>query len=169
MEQLLSLSKEELLKLIQIHALNWLAHDGCWFLAAEKTLGLEAAMDLDTQSWNEFSPLEAKRIMKAFDIPDRGGLDALQKALGYRLYATVNPQSIERPDDRTLIYRMLECRVQSARQRKNLPAFPCKSVGKVEYARFAETIDPRIQTRCLQCPPDPTAGTGCQCAWEFTI
>ena len=64
---------------------------------------------------------------------------------------------------------MIECRVQSARKRKGLPDFPCKPVGTVEYSQFARTIDPRIKTRCLQCPPDSTEGRGCVCAWEFTI
>ncbi len=169
MEQLRDLAKEDLLKVIQIHAESWLAHDGCWFLAVEEKYGLETAMALDTDAWHHFSPVEAKRIMRAFDVPEGGGLDALEQALGFRLYATVNPQRIERPDANTLIYKMIDCRVQTARQRKNLPAFPCKSVGIVEYARFAETIDPRIKTRCLQCPPDPRAGAGCACAWEFTI
>lgn len=169
MEQFQHLPREDLLKLIEIHAKNWLAHDGCWFLAAESAYGLDAAIALDTRAWELFSPTEARRIMAAFQIPPGGGLEALEKALGYRLYATINPQAVERPRENTLVYKMVECRVQSTRRRKGLPDFPCKPVGLVEYSKFAETIDPRIQTRCLQCPPDPTEDTGCGCAWEFTI
>ncbi|HUU84922.1 MAG TPA: DUF6125 family protein [Phycisphaerae bacterium] len=169
MEHLQNLSRQELVTLIDVHAKCWLAHDGCWFLAVEDKYGLDVAMELDTRSWERFSPIEARRIMQAFDIPEGGGLDALEKALRYRLYATVNPQAVERPDQRTLIYKMVECRVQSARRRKGLPDFPCKPVGLVEYSRFAETIDLRIKTRCLQCPPDDTEGTGCICTWEFTV
>ena len=169
MEHLQRLSHHELLKLIDVHAKSWLAHDGCWFLAAEEAYGLDAAIALDTRSWELFSPAEAKRIMKAFAIPQGGGLDALENAVSYRLYATINPQAIERPDSNRLIYRMIQCRVQDARRRKGLPDFPCKPVGIVEYSKFAETIDPRIKTRCLQCPPDDTSDSGCTCAWEFTI
>jgi hypothetical protein len=71
-------------------------------------------------------------------------------------------------DDHTLRFEMNDCRVQSARKRKGLPDFPCKPVGLVEYAGFASTIDPRIQTRCLACPPDPHPETY-WCAWEFTL
>lgn len=169
MEHLHALSRDELLTLLDVHAKSWLAHDGCWFLAAEERYGLDAAIALDTRSWELFSPAEAKRIMKAFHIPQGGGLDALEKAVKYRLYATVNPQAIERPDNNTLIYKMIECRVQDARRRKGLPDFPCRPVGLVEYSKFAETIDPRIRTRCLQCPPDHATDGGCACAWEFTI
>ena len=169
MEHLRNLSREELLTLVDIHAKSWLAHDGCWFLAAEEQYGLEAAIALDTKSWERFSPAEAKRIMKAFNIPENGGLDALQKAFGYRLYATVNRDAVERPDERRLIYKMIDCRVQETRRRKGLPDFPCKSVGIVEYTKFADTIDPRIKTRCIQCPPDATRESDYTCAWEFTI
>lgn len=169
MEQLRNLSREELLTLIEVHAKSWLAHDGCWFLAAEEAYGLEAAIALDTKSCELFSPAEARRIMTAFNIPQGGGLDGLERALKYRLYAAVNPQAIERPDENRLVYKMIECRVQSARKRKGLADFPCKSVGIVEYSQFARTIDPRINARCLQCPPDATEGSGCVCAWEFTI
>jgi len=169
MNHLEDLSREQLLTLIDIHAKSWLAHDGCWFLAAEEKYGLSTAIALDTHAWQRFSPTEARRIMKAFDIPANGGLDALERALDYRLYATINPQAKERPEPNRLIYKMVECRVQHARRRQNLPDFPCKPVGLVEYARFAEAVDPRIHTRCIQCPPDETKHSDCVCAWEFTI
>jgi len=52
--------------------------------------------------------------------------------------------------------------------REELQDFPCRSVGIVEYSYFAKTIDPRIETRCLACPPDPhPADTWC--VWEFAI
>ena len=168
-EFLRDLTRQELLKLIEVHAKNWLAHDGCWFLAAEQKYGFDSAIQLDTVACGNFSRIEAKRIMKAFGIPEGGGLDALQRALGYRLYTTVNPQTIERPEAGKLVFKMLECRVHAARERKGLPRFPCKSVGTTEYAEFAGAVDPRIKTRCLQCPPDATGGTGFVCGWEFTL
>jgi len=167
MEDITALSREELLKLVQAYARSWLAHDGCWFLAAEEKYGMDTAMELDTRSWERFSPAEARRIMRTFDIAPNGGLVSLEKALGYRLYAAVNRQEAEWVDEHTLVFRMVECRVQTARRRKGLPDFPCKPVGIVEYSGFARAIDPRIQTRCLTCPPDPV--TECYCAWEFTL
>jgi len=159
------LSREDLITLVHLYAKNWLAHDGCWFLAAEEKFGMETAIELDTKSWACFSPVEARRIMQTFDIPEGSGLDALVKALGYRLYAAVNRQEAERVDDHTLRFRMIECRVQQARQRKGLPPFPCKSVGLVEYTQFARAVDPRIETTCVHAPPD--APTSSYCEWEF--
>jgi hypothetical protein len=144
-----------------------MAHDGCWFLAAEARFGIETAIDLDRESWRRFSSAEARRIMEAFAIPSGGGLRALEKALGYRLYAMVNEQAAAWADDGSLQFRMIECRVQSTRRRKGLPDFPCKSVGIVEYTEFAKAIDPRIKMECLVCPPDPIGDS--YCAWRFTL
>jgi len=159
------LSRDDLLKLVRLFAKNWLAHDGCWFLAAEEKLGMETAIELDTKSWVCFSPVEARRIMLMFDIPESGGLDALDKALAFRLYAAINLQEAERVDDQTLRFRMVECRVQQARQQKGLPPFPCKSVGLVEYMQFARAVDPRIETTRVHAPPDSVTDGFCE--WEF--
>ena len=167
MKNLEKMSKSELIKLVKIYAKNWLAHDGCWFLAAEEKYGLETAIELDTKSWNRFAVAEARRIMKEFNIPENGGLKALEQAFGYRLYSAINKQEIEWINDETMVFRMVECRVQKTRSKKNLPAFPCKPVGIVEFTQFAKTIDPRILTRCISCPPDPV--TNAFCAWDFTI
>jgi len=161
------LSREELVRLVRMYARNWLAHDGCWFLAAEERLGLEAAMELDARSWERFAPAEAKRIMKEFAIPAHGGLEALARALKLRLYAAINPQEIIVRDEKTLVFRMVECRVQKTRREKGLPDFPCKAVGMVEFSNFARAVDERISTRCISCPPDPV--TDSYCRWEFIL
>jgi len=162
------LPREQLLKIIDMYAKNWLAIDGTWFLAAEERFGMDVAIDLDAQSWRRFSPLEARRIMREMGIKPGSGLEGLKMALQYRVYARLNRQSIEDVDERRFIFRMESCRVQDARKRKGLPDFPCKKVGLVEYSEFARTIDPRIKTRCIACPPDPHPPEY-WCAWEFTL
>ena len=165
---LADLSRDDLEGMLRDAARNWLSHDGLWFLAVEERFGLEAAMELDGRAWEAFTAIEAKRIMERHDIEPGGGIEALARALGLRLYALINRQEIVEQTDRRLVFRMNECRVQAARRRKGLPDFPCKSVGLIEYRGFAHTIDPRIETRCLGCPPDPHPGDW-HCAWEFII
>lgn len=159
-------SRDDLLLLLDVYAKNWLAHDGCWFLAAEEMYGLATAIELDRKSWERFAPAEARRIMQAFGIT-AGGLASLEKALGYRLYAMINKQSSRWTLDGALEFRMNECRVQATRRRKGLPDFPCKPVGIVEFSGFAAAIDPRIRTECVACPPDPVGEA--YCTWRFTI
>ncbi len=162
------MSREELLRALEIFAKNWLAPDGCWFLAAAARLGMETAIELDRLSWEQFAAVEARRIMAAFDIPANGGLPALEKALGLRMYSVINTQRAVWSEDRErLVFFMDVCRVQQARRRKGLPDFPCKSVGITEFETFARTVDPRIRTRCLHCPPE--APDGMYCGWEFSL
>jgi hypothetical protein len=151
------LSREDLVTLVKIYARSWLAHDGCWFLAAEERHGLQEAIALDSAAWARFAPTEARRIMEAFRIPHGGGLWSLSRALGYRLYATINRQECQPVDDHLMRFRMLECRVQATREQKGLPAFPCRSVGVVEYTEFARAVDPRIQTACMPHGPSVNA------------
>ncbi|TFG04921.1 MAG: hypothetical protein EU536_03435 [Promethearchaeota archaeon] len=166
--QLAELSKEEIVDILQDAAKNWLAHDGLWFQAVEQRLGIDRAIELDATAWKRFTVVEAQRIMERHKIPPHGGIGALVKALQFRLYAYVNIQEIVELSEKRCIFRMNNCRVQAARKRKNLPDFPCKTVGIVEYSYFAKTIDSRIETRCIACPPDPHPADY-WCAWEFTL
>jgi hypothetical protein len=167
-KELLNLTKEELIEYIEDISKNWLAIDGTWFLAAEEEYGIEKAIELDRRSWERFTIVEAKRIINRFDIPENGGIPALIKALKFRVYANINEQEIVDVTEKSCVFRMNDCRVQSARNRKGLPDFPCKDVGIVEYGLFAKTIDPRIKTECVCCPPDEHP-KDYYCAWKFTI
>src|ERR1035438_8387359 len=90
-----SMTREQLLLALEMFAKNWLAHDGCWFLAAEESLGMDAAIELDTAAWRRFAATEANRIMAAFSIPSAGGLRALERPLGLRQYSLINSQRTE--------------------------------------------------------------------------
>lgn len=169
MSQIKHLDRDKLEAMLADFAKNWLAHDGLWFQAVEKRYGLEKAIELDKEAWEQFTVIEAKRIMARHDIPENSGLEGLKKALGFRLYALINTQVIGNETADSFEFFMTDCRVQSARRRKQLPLFPCKSVGIVEYRLFAETIDPRIKTECICAPPDPQAGDKHYCGWRFSI
>jgi len=168
MKSVNDLTHEELIGLLTDAAKNWLAHDGLWFRAVEDKFGMETAMELDSKAWEQFTVIEAKRIMKRLEKKPGGGIPALIEALQFRLYARINVQEVIEVSDTRCVFRMKSCRVQDARKKRGLADFPCKPVGIVEYSGFARTIDPRIETRCLTCPPDPHP-SDLWCAWEFTI
>lgn len=163
-----SMSKEELIAVIVDDAKNWLAHDGLWFQAVEKMYGMDIAMDADRDAWRYFTVIEAKRIMERLGMKPGGGIPALVECLKHRLYARLNLQDCLEQSEKRVLFRMLDCRVQSARKRKGLADFPCKSVGVVEYSEFARAVDPRITTKCIACPPDQHPDQY-WCAWEFTL
>ena len=163
-----SFSKQELWELLTDAAKNWLAHDGLWFLAVENKFGIETAIELDREAWHGFAAIEAKRILKRLKIEAGGGIPALIKAFAYRMYAFINEHEINQISPTHCIFKMKSCHVQDARKRKGLPDFPCQPVGLVEFSRFASTIDPRIETRCIACPPDKHLEDE-WCSWEFVI
>jgi Family of unknown function (DUF6125) len=167
-QKLAEFSKEKLIEMLEDAAKNWLAHDGLWFLAAESHYGMEMAIQLDRSAWERFTVIEAKRIMERHGIKPNSGLAGLKEALKYRLYAHLNIQEIVEETPESFVFRMNDCRVQSARKRDGRPDFPCKLVGVVEYAKFAQTIDPRIRTECICCPPDGHP-ENYYCAWKFSL
>jgi hypothetical protein len=118
--------------------------------------------------WTRFSPFEAWSIRRFLGLPEAPGLAGLKRALGFRLYAGINVQTIREAGTESLVFEMNNCRVQAARKNKGLADYPCKSGGLVEYRGFAETIDPRIRTSCIACPPDDHPAEWF-CAWRFTL
>lgn len=165
--ELAKLSREDLLRLIDIYSKNWLAMDGVWFQSVERRLGMDEAMLHDAEAWRRFTVIEAKRIKEFLGLPAQAGIEGLVRALQLRFYANINEDRIE-VEGNTLVYTAVDCRVQTARKRKGMPFHPCKSVGLIEYTLFAQTIDDRFTCVCESCHPeviDPT----CACRWRFVL
>lgn len=149
-------------------AKNWLVNDGVWFQTIEFALGMNDAKRCNDSCWAQFSPVEAKSISNFLGLPENPGLEGLKKALGFRIYESINSQSIVEETPTSFVFQMNRCRVQDARKRKGLDDYPCKSAGLVEYTSFATAIDKRIRTECLGCPPDKHPEEW-YCAWKFTL
>lgn len=165
---LTGLGKDGLVGVLEDLAKNWLANDGIWFRTVEEKHGMVVAKKLNDEAWTRFTVIEARRIMKRLQIPENGGLAALEQSLRFRLYARVNKQEILHTGRNKIVFRMNDCRVQSARKRASLPEYPCKSAGLIEYPYFARAVDSRIETTCIACPPDPHPEEY-WCAWEFEL
>ncbi len=165
---LLNMPEEKMKDLIVGLGLNWLAGDGVWFQAVESEHGMLDAKRCNDSCWAWFSPFEAWSIKRLLNLPEQPGIEGLKKALQMRLYAQINVQSIIEESPNSIIFQMNDCRVQSARKSKNMDDYPCKSAGLVEYTNFARTIDCRIKTECIGCPPDDHPEEWF-CAWRFSI
>jgi len=167
-QPLLKMSKESLQQLLDGVAVNWLANDGVWFQAVEFSSGMVDAKRCNDSCWAFFSPFEAWSIKNFLNLPPEAGLEGLKKALNFRVYARINTQQIIEEGPDSIVFQMNECRVQSARKRKGLDDYPCKSGGVVEYTYFARSIDARITTECIACPPDAHPDQW-YCAWRFKM
>lgn len=164
---LVNMEKEKLISLIEAMAANWLANDGVWFQAVENSRDMNTSKRCNDTCWSSYSPLEAGMLKSFLRLPEQSGLDGLEQALRFRLYALINEQTMERSGDE-LIFRMVTCRVQETRKRKGLPDYSCKSAGMVEFQTFARMIDSGIKAECISCPPDEHPEEWV-CAWRFYI
>lgn len=165
---LLDLPAEKLNELTEALAVNWLANDGVWFQAIENSEGMPQAKLCNDATWAYYSPFEAWSVKRLLNLDEHPGLEGLKKALRFRCYGFINKQSVVDETPVSFVYMMNDCRVQSARKRKGLEDYPCKSAGIMEYFRFAEGIDSRIKTEVITCPPDHHPETH-YCAWKFTL
>lgn len=165
---LLNMSRQQLLDLINSLGANWLAGDGIWFQNIEKQFSVLDAQRCAGCATGKFCAFEAYSIKKYLGLPDFAGLEGLKKALKFRLYHQVNVQSFIYENPNSMVFQMNECIVQTTRKRKGLSDYPCKSTGLVEYRTFAASIDARIITECIGCPPDAHPEEWF-CAWRFTI
>jgi hypothetical protein len=161
-------SKEDLLLLIGDIAKLWLAGDGLWFQAVESSMGMRDAKLVNDACWFHFALMEAFKIRRCLRIGPDQGLKGMEQALKLRIYCNVNAHSTSWEADGSLLFTMTECRVQSARRRKGLEDYDCKSGGIVEYSQFAAGIDPRIKAECVWCPPDRIP-TDEFCKWRFRL
>jgi len=141
--------------------------DGVWFQTIEKKYGMDEAIYHDEKAWEKFTVIEAKRIKEFLKLDEQPGLEGLAKALSLRFYSNINNDEIKICGN-TLTYRAIDCRVQTARKRKNMDFHPFKSVGIIEFSEFAKTIDNRISCECLSCYPDIN-DESCCCSWLFII
>ncbi len=165
---LLDMDEAELGELKDRLAKNWLVNDGVWFQTIEQSEGLGEAKRCNDSCWAHFSPFEAATIKQGLGLYDNPGLAGLKRALGFRVYASINEQSMVDEGEKSFVFQMNKCRVQAARKRKGLPDYPCKSGGLVEYSYFARSIDARIKTECVGCPPDEHPEEWF-CAWRFYL
>jgi hypothetical protein len=164
---LANMDKEKLINLIRAMSFIWMACDGVWFRTVEDNHEIYTSKRCNDTAWTRYSPLEAAIIKSFLRLPPQSGLEGLEQALNFRLYAHINEQTIERSGDQ-LVLRIAKCLVQATRRRKGLPDYACKSAAMVEFPTFARTIDSRLETECIGCPPDEHPEDWI-CAWRFYI
>ena len=132
-------TKDQLIDLLMADSRNIVAMDGVWFQSVERELGMDAAMHHDEEAWKRYTVTEARRIKKFLGLEEHPGLEGLMRALPLRMVDRANETSVELLENR-LLYKIVTCRVQEARTKKNMPLHPCKSAAVFEYGFFASAI-----------------------------
>ncbi|MCX8182087.1 MAG: DUF6125 family protein [Candidatus Methanomethyliaceae archaeon] len=161
-----SLTREELLELVEVMSKNLLTLDGYWFLSVENRYGQSIAVEIDREAWEQFGTSEARRIKKFLKISE-GTLEELAKALHFTSIAPVSAVCVENKGN-SVVLSIKNCRPQTARMKSGRGLFPCKPVGLAHLSAFAKVINPKFRVKCLICPPDERP-KDLWCSWEFYL
>lgn len=165
-DELLRLSKEELVDLIDAYAKLYTAVDGLWFVSVEKQYGNEVATKLDTEVWDSLLPREAKRITEARKL-GKDGIDTVIEAFKLRPTFLTKGYDIVREKNKATV-RVNACRSLHAMERDGRAVSSCKRLLEEVYPKFVKSIDSRVRFRVLKAPPRASANDTC-CEWQIEI
>lgn len=166
--ELESLSKETLIKLIKVYSRNWQSLDGLWFGNVEATCGLDTAIKIDLENWAKQSVTEAKRIKEALEIKGNGINDILTvlSFMSWQLTSPLFEFEVETPSRAVIFYR--QCAVQESRRKNSKAVFPCKQMKLTLLSGIIQALDSRVQIECISCPPDEP-GEDYWCKWQLSL
>jgi|Deesub1362B_J571_1020462.scaffolds.fasta_scaffold00016_83 hypothetical protein len=140
--------------------------DAFWFLGVEDRFGLNVAVELNEEVWEEMARRSAREIKRRFKLEERG-LKGFIKALKYFPWATIVGYEVERTEDGRVVIKVPHCPPQEARLKSGKKEFPCKEMHYREFKFFAKEIDERIEVECIFAPPDERRDIWCM--WEFKL
>ncbi len=125
------------------------AIDGLWFMAVEKKLGFEQALELDLEVWNGYGLIMLKRLLRMLNIkldeeepPDLATVSFLLETL-CRVDGT--ECSWEIIGENTSLFRVHRCSWWDnlcRAGRENL--VPCEMIDNTIFANWLKAVDPSI-------------------------
>lgn len=166
MERLNKMGADKLLKLFNIQIRNIWRVDGLYFQGIEKRFGVEAATEIDRETWRILARIEARDLKKMNGIDKVEDIETFMELLlntSWALYQTKKKVEINGNEG---IFKVVSCRVQKARLKKRLGVFPCKPVRQGYLEEFAKEMNPDIKIEVISCPPDEK-NPEYWCGWKF--
>ena len=167
MRNIRDLSREDLIKYLELLSGLTVAVDGLWFVAAEKATDFDRALEMDTNVWTWYAPLVVKRIRKNFTI-DGTGLEALKQVMGHDpMWWTVDGALAEDTPER-LIFEVRDCPALTAMEKMKRKRLTCEPVERAYLEALAAAVDPGIKVQALKLPPRKSSSEIC-CRWAYNL
>ena len=167
-KMLASIPKERLLDCLFLQVRNLWRVDGLYFLGIEKKFGTEAATEIDAGVWEVMAGIEAKSLQKMFRVEENPDVAKIMELLQKSSWALDQPFKTTQKNSRHAVLGVDKCRTQETRLTKGLGEFPCKKVRFSYLKNFAKTLNPKVEVKCLVCPPDKHPRDS-WCKWEITL
>ena len=167
-ERLGEMDKDKLLELFRMQIKNIWRVDGLYFQGIEKRFGVEAATEIDKETWRILAKIEARDLKKLYGVDKVEEIKMFMEMLlntSWALYQT--KKKVEINGD-TGVFKVVSCRVQEARLKKGLGVFPCKPVRLGYLEEFAREMNPDIKVEVVSCPPDEK-DSEFWCGWRFIL
>ena len=142
--------------------------DGLWFLAVEKEFGFETAFELNQRVWARCSLIHSRRMLNKLNLDGKPPLERLVGLLSADPMMSVHHGQVTTRTDSTLVFRAVDCPIQVARIRAGRGVYNGKPGCMLYFDAFAKLTDPRIETTCLACAPNPE-NPEYWCEWQFSL
>jgi hypothetical protein len=160
-----SFTKDQLIELFFLHVRNIWRVDGLYFLGIEKRFGTEPAREIDADCWKAMGKIEARRLKESLKVEKINPSSLIYILRNTSWFLDALEKVYETSENKAII-KIIRCRTQETRIRKDLGVFPCKKVRQGYLQAFTEELDPSVQVICKACPPDKHP-SGAWCEWEF--
>lgn len=151
----MDLTREEMEQL-RLGALT--AIDGLWFLAAERKLGFDAALELDLEVWKDYGVVMLRRLARArgleLDPADPPGLEALNAILKALCNIDGTQCEYEMLDAHTSEFRVRRCSWwENLRRAGREKVVPCEMIDNTIFVHWLQAVDPAVSMEITRSMP----------------
>jgi hypothetical protein len=144
------------------------AVDGLWFMAAERKLGFEGALELDIEVWRQYGVIMLKRACRLLGIaldPDRPpALETINHLLEVLCAIDGTECASEVEDPGTALFTVRRCtwweNLKKAGRENDVP---CELIDNSTFVAWLEAVDPTLEMQITRSLP---RGDDC-CTWKI--
>jgi hypothetical protein len=165
------LSKDFLIRLIEVHQYAWVTMTESWYRSVEKRYGSEVGLDTELEAWKRLTEKLGPRYQKAANIQLNTVADSVkitQIVLDNSRVDSPFPSKWEAIDDNHITQTIEKCQSLDFFERKAPERIQkvCEVNEKQMIQRYI--VNPYVKLRPLKLPPRSSKDE-IACKWEYTM